>query len=338
MTDQQDTTGALVVVGESAVATADARIQRFETTVTLPPNFQYLVGKGDKTKRSITSDGYDYMNRSLGAMFFLPELVPDETGDMVRNPIHRPDYIYMRMTAVWRNENGQLISASEDLEVDFKALYQEARLETWNSTVSVDERGQPIFGDDGQPLILTTDDNGQGRYPKTANEKERDALKVLMSLRGTGLRYAQTVLRTRLLKVATGIKTLPGNQVQPAKVRVVGWRDEMTPNERQAQAEAAMGSMFNARPADAPSLSTDEMRTIEGEAPDEFGGVPNDDAAPGPATSDPEPPERHLDDRAAFEAAKANTTVVVDQMTMTQEEQEEAIAAEYEEMQKAVKA
>jgi hypothetical protein len=330
MTD--DTTGALVVQGDSAVAVADARLQRFETTVTLPPNFQYIVGKGEKARRSITSDGYDYMNRSLGAMFYLPDLVPDEVGDMVRNPIHRPDYIYMRMTAVWRNENGQLIAATEDLEVDFKAVYQQARLETWNSEVALDESGQPIFGADGQPLIKVTSDSG-GNYPKSANEKERDALKVLMSLRSTGLRYAQTVLRTRLLKVATGIKTLPGNQVGTVKVRVVGWRDEMNPQERQDAAEQAMGGMFRARPADAPSLSPAEMRTIEGEDP-EFSGVPMDDAAPGPATADPEPPERHLDDRAAFEAIKTTT---VDASTMTQEEMEEVIAAEYEQMQASMK-
>jgi hypothetical protein len=331
MTEKQDGTGALVVVHNSEVARNDPNLQRHETFVTLPENFQYIVGKGDKARRAITSDGYDYMNRSLGAMFFLPEFVPDESGDLVRNPIHRPDYIYMRMGAIWRNEHGQLVGATEDLEVDFKAVYQQARLETWNSEVALDEHGQPIFGEDGQPLVRVTSDTG-GQYPKSANEKERDALKVLMQLRSHGMRYAQTVLRTRLLKVATGVKSLkslpPGSQLKPTDVRIIGWRDEMTPNERQKKAAEDMGEMFRgARPDNAPSLSVEQMRTSEVDEPPE-------EVVQAVAT-DP----GHMDDRQRFEQMQAEpkADVTVDTEAMTQEEMEEAIAKEYEEMQAALK-
>lgn len=336
MTEKQDTTGALVAVGNKAVTRADESVERYETVVTLPPNFQYTVGKRGHERLAITSDGYDYMNRSLGASFFLPDFVPNEVGEMVRNPIHRKDYIYMRMGAIWRNEHGQLVGTTEDLEVDFQMTYQQARLESWASQIALDDLGQPIFGEDGTPLIRLTDDTS-GQYPKTAMDKERDALKALMQLRTMGLRYAQTVLRTRLLKVATGIKSLPGNQPAPVNVRIVGWRDQMAPEERVQAAAAALGGMFaKGRPAVEPTLSMEDLRAIEGER-DETDLA--EALAPREALSDRERYEQAVSQPVPEPPATSTwpPRVTLDASSMSQEEMEEAIAAEYEQMQASVK-
>lgn len=87
-----------------------------------------------------------------------------------------------------------------------------------------------------------------------------------MQVRGTnGMRYCQTVLRTRLTKVALGIKSLPGWEAKDRKVRIVGFRDKMDPVARQAAAEQAMERMFGGaapRPSE-PMLTAAEMATIE---------------------------------------------------------------------------
>lgn len=322
MTEQQqerrDDTGALVVRKESSVSVSQPDVERIETFVTIPANFQYEIAgkKGEPARLALTSDGYDYINRSLGATFFLPDWVPDEKGDLVRNPIHRPDYIYMRMGAVWRTDNGQLVGATEDLEVDFKMTYQQARLDSWDSEVALDDNGQPIFGPDGTPLIRVKGDNRL-----SAAEKERKAMQTLMQLRTMGLRYAQTVLRTRLLKVATGIKSLPNERGQGPRrldIRVIGWRDQMTPTERIEEASKAMHGLFaGGRPADLPSLSAEEMRAIE---------------------RDPEPDETlgTQSDRERFEEMtegdKQEALSSLDVTDMTEDEMREAIEREYAEM------
>jgi hypothetical protein len=259
-------------------------IERVESVVTIPSNFQYVITarKNERyqdergqwhdnwmsdNKVGLTSDGYDYANRSLGAGFWLPKEVPDDMGNMVANPIHRPDYIYIRMGAVWYNAVGQLVSHTEDLEVNYKMVWYQNRLESPGAEQMLDKNQQPIFDEMGQPMIVLHDHTYEGRGDKpgktvTGEEQERKALKSLMSLRAMGMRYAQTVLRVRLLKVATGIKSLPMQQPAPFKLSIVGYRDKMEPSERQAQAEKALGALYGNRP-DAKPLSAGEMAEIE---------------------------------------------------------------------------
>ena len=266
-------------------------VERYESVIDLPASFQYVIPKRQKVAGKwvdvigsigITSDGYDYLNRVLGVSFFLPDFVPDENGEMVRNPIHRRDYIYIRMGAIWYNETGQLVSATEDLEVDYILTYQSARLEAPEAEVAIDENGQPLFDENGNAMIRMVgkayrgDDDGppgQDREPPdpkiAAAKAEKKALKALMQLRTMGMRYAQTVLRTRLIKIAVGVKSLPVKQGQTGpqtfRLRVVGFKDKMTPLERQVQAGKALGAMFGgARPVTPERMSASDMADIEG--------------------------------------------------------------------------
>lgn len=251
-------------------------VERVEAIVALPASFQYVIpGRKkvgnqwvDDNKVGITSDGYDYLNRVVGVSFFLPDMVPDAEGNLVRNPIHRPDYIYIRMGAVWYNESGQLVGTTEDLEVDYAMVYANARLEAPGAVVAVDEHGQTRFDAKGMPVITLEDStyvdrDGRPGKTTTAAEQEKKALKALMQLRTMGLRYAQTVLRVRLLKVSVGVKSLPIPEPRTFKLRVVGYRDRMTPLERQQRAAEASDIMFGARPADVKPLSTAELSDIE---------------------------------------------------------------------------
>ncbi len=339
MTDQQQALVASeerpdradIAVRFHSMPEGQSDVERFDTVVTIPTTFQYRTGNQKAGfSVAITADGYDTMNRALGATFYLPEWVPDEAGDLVRNPIHRPDYIYMRMGAIWRNQLGNLVSLTEDLEVDFKQVHQQARVDSWDSKVMMDENKQPIFDEKGMPRIET---DGQ--------DKERAAMQALMSLRTTGLRYAQTVLRVRLLKVATGIRKLPGDTIRPMPVTVVGWRDKMTPQERVEAATGKLDGVFAARPADAPTVSAAEMRNIEGEDPEASVAVhPQDDAVPRP----PQNQHSDLTDAERFAEMKAENVVNDEHNAnrdndvanaMSDNDAAEAIAQEYEEMMAA---
>lgn len=263
-------------------------VERVEVAVTIPANFQYVITtrKNERyqdemgvwrdnwindNKVGLTSDAYDYINRALGASFWLPDLVPNAEGEMVRNPIHKPDYIYIRMGAVWYNAVGQLVSHIEDLEVNYKFVWHQARLESAGARMLLDENGQPQFDQMGFPALKIEDmsypPKAGGREPKvvTAEEQERKAVKALMQLRSMGMRYAQTVLRTRLLKVATGIKSLPIQQPGAFQVSVVGYRDHLDPQERRQQAEQGLAAIYGRKP-DAKPLTHAEMAEIE---PDE---------------------------------------------------------------------
>jgi hypothetical protein len=264
-----------------ATVTSIARreeVERFEATVTLPPSFMYVIpGRKkvdnqwvDDNKVGITSDGYDYANRTLGATFFLPGQVPDAEGNLVLNPIHKPDYIYMRMAAVWYNETGQLVAATEDLEVDYLMVWANARLESPGSELVVGADGRPELDDRGQPIVVIRDfqkmwDGKPSGQPQTAADQEKKAYKAYMQLRTMGMRYAQTVLRTRLLKIALGVKSLPLNQPREFALRVVGYRDKMDPITRIAAAQDSAAALFGSlRPADGSQrLSDDDLRSIE---------------------------------------------------------------------------
>ena len=233
-------------------------VERFEQGVVIPAIYQYAISRyGQAPKVMLTSDAYDYINRTMGVQLYQPDWVHDENGERVRNPIHRPDYIYIRMLGIYRNDLGQLVSYREDVEVDFKLVYMDARINSKSARVEMDEDGQPKFSRSGMPLI------------KLDQEDEKRALKALSQLRTFGLRYAQTVAKTRILKVVSGIRTLPIAQPAPFSVRVVGYRDSLKPDERIKQAEQDMSAMFGpGRSLDeSASLSTEELaqvREIEG--------------------------------------------------------------------------
>ena len=237
-------------------------VERYETTVVLPAAYQYVIpGKKkidnqwvEDNKVGITADGYDYLNRVLGVSFFKPATVVDDTGKIVPNPIHRKDYIYLSLGAVWYNEAGQLVTHQEDLEVDFMFMYQQARLESYGSEL-VMRNGEPAINPEtGFPILKLKD-----------ADAEKKALKTLLQLRSMGMRYAQTVLRTRLLKVALGIKSLPLQQPRNFTMRVTGFRDALDPKQREAKVTEGVAAMLGAPAAKtAPALSFDELAAIEG--------------------------------------------------------------------------
>lgn len=227
-----------------AVAGADGKeLERVELSVTIPAEYQYAITHwkkaGDVTdadyvvrrgesggwvevsdKTGVTADGYDYLNRALGASFFMPQYVHDEQGEQRRNPIHRKDYIYLRLAAVYYNPLGQLVMTTEDVEVDFTLLWMDRRANAKSAEVQLAAEGGPLFDALGQPALRLT------------KEDELKALKELTRNRAFGPRYAITVARVRLLKQATGIRSLPIPYPADMTVKVVGFRDQLTPRER----------------------------------------------------------------------------------------------------------
>jgi len=237
-------------------------VERIETSVTIPADFQYAIKQRgtknpdgswapDRFKVGISADGYDYLNRVVGASFFLPEFVHDEKGERQRNPIHRKDYIYLRLACVWYTPLGQLTMASEDVEVDFNLTWMDARINAFSAQVVMDEAtGLPIFDQFGNPAVRVD--------PKD----ELKALKTLSQLRTFGPRYAQTVARVRLLKMATGIRSLPIEAPAAFKVKVVGYRDRMTPQARIQQAGGDLATLYGGRPDDIKPLTASEMAEV----------------------------------------------------------------------------
>jgi hypothetical protein len=244
-------------------------VERIETTVTIPADFQYEIKrKGQKLadggwapdsyKVGITADGYDYLNRVVGASFFLPEWVHDEQGKQQRNPIHRKDYIYLRLACCWYTPLGQLIMATEDVEVDFNLTWMDARINAFSASVVMDpESGLPVFDAFGNPAV------------RVDQKDELKALKTLSQLRTFGPRYAQTVARVRLLKMATGIRSLPIERPASFRVKVVGYRDRMTPQARIMQAGGDLAALYGGRPDDIKPLSAQEMAEVGPASDDE---------------------------------------------------------------------
>lgn len=236
-------------------------VERIETVVTLPAGFQYEIKrKGsrnadgtwapDSYKVGITADGYDYLNRVLGASFFLPEWVHDEQGRPQRNPIHRKDYIYLRLGCVWYTPLGQLIMATEDVEVDFNLTWMDARINAFGAEVVTDpDTGLPQFDQFGNPAV------------KLDKAAELKALKTLSQLRTFGPRYAQTVARVRLLKMATGIRSLTSAHPKDTPIKMVGFRDKMTAQQRIETAGGDLGTLYG-RPEETKPLTANEMAEV----------------------------------------------------------------------------
>lgn len=228
-------------------------VERVEQSVMLPPIYQYVIARyGAAPKVMLTSDAYDYLNRAMGVQLYQPDWVNDETGKRVRNPIHRADYIYLRLIGVWTNDLGQTVSYREDVEVDFKLVYMDARINSKSARVEMNDEGMPKFSEGGMPIV------------KLDPADELKALKALSQLRTFGLRYAQTVAKTRILKTASGVRTLPIAQPRPFQIKVVGYRDKLTPAERNKRAEADLATVFGTAThlEDSAGLSSEEMREM----------------------------------------------------------------------------
>ena len=178
---------------------------------------------------------------------------------MVNNPIHRPDYLYVRMVGVWRNDLGQMVSYSEDVEVDYNLVYQDARINAKSARIATDKDGGVVFENGLPKLVLSPED-------------ELRAYKALSQLRTFGLRYAQTVAATRILKRASGISSLPISAPQPFPVKVVGFRDQLTPDQRQAQAEHDLQAMFGKGEvvSEASALTQEEFAMVAEFEPQDF--------------------------------------------------------------------
>ena len=280
---------------------------RWQVETTIHPVHQYeipagkaqIVGRDEhnepiwETPKAvhITSDGYDYLNRMMGVQLVQPDMVPDETGTMVSNPIHRRDYVYVRLLGIWRNDVGQLVTYREDVEVDYQAVYRDARLnavwydaDEWvNSSTgersSTRKSGQGWSklkgskhtaaefitfkrGADGMPVL---DDQGNPTYElKLPNEAEVKALQTLFQLRRFGLRYAQTVAKTRILKAACGIRRLPKDRKEPQRVSIVAWRDLLSPAAREEQARRTEQGVWDSAivPGGTQGLGDDEMQVL----------------------------------------------------------------------------
>jgi hypothetical protein len=247
-------------------------VEVVQAEVGIPPHLQYKIktgstGKGqsrkDVYKVGLTSDGYDHINRVAGVQIVAPKFVHDDEGRQVLNPIHRKDYIYLRLVGIWWNDIGQMVAYAEDLEVDFLMQYQEARLNArWYTgeypnrethtpelVLGKDANGQVLFNEDGTPvhkLILP-------------EAEELKALQRLYNLRNMGLRYAWTVAKTRILKVATGIKTLPIDEPRAVKVKVYGFRDGLTPQQREERAKQDQEAIFGKALTHGATLSDAEL-------------------------------------------------------------------------------
>lgn len=232
----------------------DGEVERVEQTVVLPAIYQYSINRYPAGQRvMLTSDAYDYINRVMGVQFYLPPRVNDEKGNLVPNPIHRPDYIYLRMVGIWRNDAGQMVSYQEDVEVDYKLTYQDTRINAKSMKIVTDKEGIPVLNDMGFP-----------QYTLDADD-EKKALRNLSQLRTFGLRYAQTVAKTRILKTASGIRQLPIPSPRDFPIRVVGFRDNLTPEERIKNAETDMSAMFgpSERLDESIGLTHDEIASIQ---------------------------------------------------------------------------
>jgi hypothetical protein len=175
---------------------------------------------------------------------------------------------------VWYNDLGQLQAYSEDLEVDFMVMYQQARANAiWygpdknpdgkdtqhkaEMAIATDGKGEVVWNDDGTPRFKIM----------LPPEQEMKAYQRLLDLRVMGLRYAQTVAKTRIMKVATGIRTLPLDRAKGIKVKVFGYRDNLTPEQRVEQAQRDQAAIFGRALQAGATLSDDEMAAL-GTTPD----------------------------------------------------------------------
>lgn len=244
------------------ISTPTGDLERIARTVSIPAIYQYSMWRpgNQPPKVSLTSEAYAYLNRELGVTFIKAPKVPDSDGNMVANPIHRPGYIYLRTTGVWRNRNGLLVAHTEDVEVDYNLVYQDARINAKSATV--------VLAEDGTPKTIDNRPVYEGGMPmvKLSPEDELKALKTLSQLRTFGLRYVQTIAQTRILKRATGISSLPIPQPANFSVEIVTFRDNLTPEERVRQSGVDLDAMYGKGEVLSKDdvLNSDEMAEVHG--------------------------------------------------------------------------
>lgn len=243
-------------------------VERREHKVTLPAHMQYAVGASLQP----TSEGYDFLNRYMGVQFVRPDWVVDENGQKVRNPIHRPDYVYLTLFGIWYNDLGQLVSYREDVEMDFQLLYRTKIVNARSYAIAFkkDEAGGIVSDDQGFPVTTFT----------VAPDDVLKAQRELFRLRQFGIRAAHTVAKVRIMKTALGIKGLPWRAGDPASskedvwrdgskhgwlpvahpviVPVVGFRDALTPDQRWEQTQAAAEAMYG-KPRPESKVAADEL-------------------------------------------------------------------------------
>lgn len=244
------------------VAMIPGEVQRWVVKVPMKAIHQYSIRSGKKVggewvdvhRVFITSEGYDWMNRIMGVQLHVPEWVHDEAGNAVRNPIHRRDYIYLRMVGIGYNDLGQMTAQAEDVEIDYMVEWQKERLKQKSAKVVLDESGMPKLTEQNVPVVTLS------------AEDELKAYTRLYQLRSFGPRQAQTVARTRILKLFSGIRTLYEVQgkeptLAPVAVTLVGYRDRFTPDERLARAKAEAEQVFGA----GIHVGDEEVRVVEEE-------------------------------------------------------------------------
>jgi len=249
----------IVVVARSVpgLPVERAEVERIEHVVTLPAAYQFPMGSvkvkrekdhngqwrdkvnpdtgqvelDDTRKVGITSDGYLFLNRTLGLELVLAETVTGQDGKAYPNPIHQPMYAAIRGGIPYRSDFGQLLWTEETLEADYWQVYQDARINAYSAKVrKVD--GQIVTDDGGFPVFDLSDDD------------ERSAARVLSALKASGLKRLQTSLFTRQLKVAIGIKSLPIKTPQAVDIRLVTFRDQLTTEERVERLMQTGGAIF----------------------------------------------------------------------------------------------
>lgn len=228
-------------------------VERLTARITLPVDYQYGIPKWQKTGRQkpdgkdewgevidsvgITADGYEYLNRVIGVRFFFPPLVPNREGVMVPNPIiEPPDYSRILQGALWYNPMGQHMVSYELVEVDFWLMYQEARAGKKSAKIVTDpETFQPTFDKRGMANL------------ELPEADELAAYKDLAQRRSLGPRYAQTVARVRLLKQASGLRSLPlppDGKLHAYPLTVTGFRDQLDAREAIKAAVGAEASFY----------------------------------------------------------------------------------------------
>ena len=92
-------------------------------------------------------------------------------------------------------------------------------------------------------------------------DDEMKALKEFANKRNFGPRYAQSVARVRLLKMATGIRSLPINVPETYPIKFVTWRDELTAQARIAQVTSDSANLYG-KQDDTKPMTAEEMAQV----------------------------------------------------------------------------
>jgi len=214
------------------------QLLRMETTVTLPGALQYAVGYGDSRIVKPSAAGYMYLNRTVGMQWVdLPE-VPYH-GKLVPSPVIERDYVLIGMGSLYYSDLGQLLMDREIIEIDFQGVYMQALVgsDSYDVQATRDEDGWVEVDENGRPKM---------RY-KVSNDDLRKAERTLANLRQFGLRKARSIAAGRLFARATGIMLLDRGkdaQIRHRSIRLIGWNDYMTPEERWESAQDAVKKMF----------------------------------------------------------------------------------------------